>query len=373
MVVFKRKRLTNDREQSDEECAWDDSIKVTHYKDTRSFTDSKCETNPKVTVDRRLVLQKNNLLTIARMTLVFGLYFLLTSRNNKITHDISNNISELTSDLNYLQMQINYTQQRLDKAHKNFHDLQQTTLGNKLEYDVENKPKNWTSVLSDHIVKNLKDHETQASEIQRLQEYVQYHHFIELEKRYGKGPYYIEMKLIIKGIPRYMTIETAPSHLVPHTLYVFMDMVDKKMWDNTILLHQWNHKVQAKAISPSAGPKQNTTKKALELSFIEYSEEYPHAAFTIGLSGRLGSSEFFINLEDNDNVYGRGKEQNGVLEDAYPCFAQVVIGKSTLAHLHQATVEALAQGPDGVIVTEIESMKIIKLSPQRLKDFGVIR
>jgi hypothetical protein len=90
-----------------------------------------------------------------------------------------------------------------------------------------------------------------------------------------------------------MTLQTAPNHLLPHTLYVFMDMVDRKIWDNTILLHQWNHKLQAKRMPPNTASISADLPRSLELSLIEYSEEYPHEAFTIGLSGRLGSSEFF--------------------------------------------------------------------------------
>jgi hypothetical protein len=192
--------------------------------------------------------------------------------------------------------------------------------------------------------------------------------------RFGPGPYYIEMKLIIKGVARYMTIQTAPNRLLPHTIYVFMDMVERKVWDNTIFLHQWNHKLQAKLIPPSTASNNEPIAHphSMQLSMIEYSEEYPHEAFTVGLSGRLGASELFINMENNDNIYGSGKRGDGVAEDIYPCFAKVVVGKSTLALLNRATAEAMDQGPDGMIVTVIESMRIVNLSPERLKELGVI-
>jgi hypothetical protein len=74
-------------------------------------------------------------------------------------------------------------------------------------------------------------------------------------------------------------------------------------------------------------------------------------------------------MEDNDKIYGKREDR---LEDAYPCFAKVVIGKSTLAFLNRATAEAMEEGSDGMLVTSIESMKIVHLSKERLKELGVI-
>mmetsp|Transcript_8754 Transcript_8754/g.16527 ORF Transcript_8754/g.16527 Transcript_8754/m.16527 type:complete len:370 (-) Transcript_8754:50-1159(-) len=368
MVVFKRRKLTSWEAEIDEEYARNDDMK----KAIPSTTTRKCPPLLKGKLDRRVILQKNNLFMLAKMSLVFALYYFLVQRNKSLIRDISNTISVLETDVRQMNRQNEETSHELQIVHKHFRDLQRTALGtsSKMPWNEYTQSNNWTRALSDDIIQK---HDGQESQLTQLREYVQYYHQLELERRFGPGPYYIEMKLIIKGTPRYMTIQTAPNHLLPHTIYVFMDMVHRKVWNNTIFLHQWNHKIQAKRMPPSTtGNSPAAIQRSMELSIIEYSEEYPHEAYTVGLSGRLDASEIFINLENNDAVYGNGEHDDRVVEDAYPCFAKVVIGKSTLALLNRATAEAMKNGPDGMIVTVIESMKTVKLSKSRLKELGVL-
>ena len=45
---------------------------------------------------------------------------------------------------------------------------------------------------------------------------------------------------------------------------------------------------------------------AWSLAFQEYSAEYPHRPFTVGIAGRPGGPDFYINLLDNVKNHGPG-------------------------------------------------------------------
>ena len=185
--------------------------------------------------------------------------------------------------------------------------------------------------------------------------------------RYGKGPYFVEFEVEIEGARMYFTVETAPNELMPHSVFIFMQMVKDRIWDETVFIHNWKHIVQAAPISPDGHSKKDIS--TYELSFPEYSEEYNHEKYTLGFAGRPGGPEFYINLLDNDDSHGPGKQgHSSVLNDADPCFAKIIMGTDTFVRLQQHSDNALSRKEPNL--TTIRSVRRLTPSSAEIL-FGV--
>ena len=191
-----------------------------------------------------------------------------------------------------------------------------------------------------------------------------------IDQRFGPGPYYIEFTLNVNGEKKFFTLETAPNDLMPHSVYYFMDMVERNIWEDTVLMHKHklNHIVTAALVSPSG---ENKRDQAVgELSFPEYSDEYRHDEYTVGFVGRPGGPEFYFNLEDNSDMHGPGKQSHStVMNDADPCFAKVIIGKHVLAGLKEITKGTTEESD--LIFTAIEKVQRISVSQKKLESLGL--
>ncbi len=191
-----------------------------------------------------------------------------------------------------------------------------------------------------------------------------YSHLYLIPCRFGPGPHYVEFKIVLNGKKMFFTVETAPNKLMPHSVYTFLMMVDQKVWDNTVFIHHWNHIIQASPMSPDGLEKRDLI--AYELGFPEYSDEYKHEKDTLGFSGRPGGPEFYINLIDNSNSHGPGKQDHSTeLNDADPCFAKLVIGKNALELMRKASADAMNK--KDVSFTTIESVHIVHPRPDLLE------
>ena len=156
-----------------------------------------------------------------------------------------------------------------------------------------------------------------------------------LIERFGTGPYFVEVVVEIdrehqRGIQKTFVVEMASMFDVPHSVYFFLDSVDKGLWNNTVFLHHEDveHVVAAVPLdSESQSLKQEGLQK-LELqtlAFPEYSASYPHEKYTLGFAN-LGPT-FYINTADNRKAHGPGgQEHHRLPDDADPCFARVVQG-----------------------------------------------
>lgn len=139
----------------------------------------------------------------------------------------------------------------------------------------------------------------------------------------------------------FITLLTAPNEIMPHSLYMFMDMVDNKVWDNSVFMHKWEHMVQAEAIQAGSGNPRDLSE--YNLAFPEYSSEFNHEKYTVGFSGRPSETKFYINLVENGNKHGPGKQEHStILNDADPCFAKVVHGEDALVQLSNLNNEAVS-------------------------------
>ena len=147
--------------------------------------------------------------------------------------------------------------------------------------------------------------------------------------RFGDGPFQIDVEVMSKGQRKMFTMETAPIEEMPHAIHTFLDLVENKVWKNTMFIHKVEHVVLAAPIDVQG--KQKSPDIAKKLLFPEYSNKFPHVEHTVGFQGRPGGPEIYINLDDNSEYHGPGgQQQHNLVEEADPCFAKVISGFEVL-------------------------------------------
>jgi len=171
----------------------------------------------------------------------------------------------------------------------------------------------------------------------------------EVLRRFGEGPHQVKIVLDFPpepsltapdgSTPSVIVLEMAPLDLMPHSVYLFLSMVEAGLWDGTSFVRKADHVLLAAPQSYYKNKGADVHRKFLEMelekvAFQEYSEEYSHKAYTVGFSGRPGGPDFYFNRIDNSFSHGPGRrEKYGVTREADPCFARVVHGFGALERI----------------------------------------
>ena len=160
----------------------------------------------------------------------------------------------------------------------------------------------------------------------------------------------------------FFVVELAPLNLMPHTVYTFLEQVHGGLFkDGGFAFHRnGGHLVFGSPFPnfvthPRGVPHDADEFHEEELFllrrfensgvgstlFPEYSPEYPHAKYTLGLSGRPSGPGLYINTVDNAQLHGPG----GYAEDGFgdPCFAKVVTGQDVVDRMHKASGDHLQE------------------------------
>lgn len=165
--------------------------------------------------------------------------------------------------------------------------------------------------------------------------------------RFGPGPHQVELTVVFPNdetkTERFILLEMAPLDLMPHAVHLFLEQVQHGLWNNAWFYINGPHVLQAgpqaEEIDDSdpnfdvraAALKPFREKDLASLAFPEYSEGFPHLAWTLGFTGRPGGPDFYINKVDNQLSHGPGGQEHHDLDEfADPCFAKVIKGFQTL-------------------------------------------
>lgn len=121
----------------------------------------------------------------------------------------------------------------------------------------------------------------------------------ELLARYGPGPYIVDISFSFPDTPNKidnLAIEMAPSHLMPYTVNYFLNQVEAGVWRGCSFMRNAGHVIQAGVVGAGAHKDQCRGKNFRALGvpgvgndgvlFQEYSPEFPHKKYTVGLAGR---------------------------------------------------------------------------------------
>jgi cyclophilin family peptidyl-prolyl cis-trans isomerase len=172
-----------------------------------------------------------------------------------------------------------------------------------------------------------------------------------LIEKFGAGPHKVEVQLAfdpdsnLEGTANRMVLELAPVDEMPHTVYWFLEQVHHGLYDKCSFHRNANHVIQAGPVgnfltAPNEGLLKRFKESGFEsVLFQEYSSEYKHYKYTLGLAGRPGGPDFYINMKDNDRLHGPGGQGGNDADDADPCFARVVEGFDAVARMHQSDID----------------------------------
>jgi len=151
--------------------------------------------------------------------------------------------------------------------------------------------------------------------------------------RYGPGPYSVEVEVSSttgEG-SEYMTFELTTA--TPHTTLWFLEQTQKDMYNfgEFAFTNSGSHLILARPTTE--GLRERLEEYGLtRVVFPEYSHERPHTKYTVGLAGRPGGPNWYINMNDNTQLHGPG----GYAADgsADPCFAVVTRGFDVADRIH---------------------------------------
>jgi len=187
-----------------------------------------------------------------------------------------------------------------------------------------------------------------------------------LAKKFGPGPFRVEMFLEFNHASSLVVFDLAPASLMPHSIHLFLEQVSRGLFDGCSIHHNLGHLLwigpdEEKGTSIQL---QHFKRSLYEhVAFQEYSPEYPHKQYTIGYSGRPGGPDFYINTIDN--TQNHGPHSGRYLEEPHeadPCFGKVVEGFDVLDMISKLPTRFRGEG-DGFL------KKHIKISSMRIQGF----
>jgi len=119
-------------------------------------------------------------------------------------------------------------------------------------------------------------------------------------------------------------IELAPSALVPHSIYTFLEIARTL----TPVSDKDDIRSYPSAFHRNAGHvlQVRVRTKVPHLAFQEYSPEFPHKKATVGYAGRPSGPAWYVSIVDNSRNHGPGSQQKDNPNEADSCFGQVIEG-----------------------------------------------
>lgn len=246
-------------------------------------------------------------------------------------------IEEYRLQMDVLMRDQKYLQERLRQAEASSSAgvvaSTQTDHTDRLQLSTSNDHQNSSS---HHLTVQRADGEQYTQGIQSLSKQM-------LADNFGAGPYYVEFQIefpsdshadaAVASPKGRLLLELASADQMPHTVYTFLARVSKGLYDGCSFYHNAGHVLVAGArpnahTPPGVDLRQRFVQSGLEkVHFQEYNPEYFHKEWTVGLAGRPGGTEFYVNMRDNSVDHGPGGQTK--YEDpsqADPCFARVVAG-----------------------------------------------
>ncbi|KAL7553189.1 hypothetical protein ACHAWF_016450 [Thalassiosira exigua] len=185
------------------------------------------------------------------------------------------------------------------------------------------------------------------SRIESLEKQIGQGSWREAEEWFGPGPHRVEMEVEYprkaENLPdrddpgswprvrEKVVIEMAPLDVMPHVVNLFLQQVHHRLWDGCSAIYNAPHILQ---LGPSYDEEKKASdphydqfhEKGLEMaSYQEYNPKYPHERWTLGLSGRPGGPDFYVNKLDNTLIHGPGGQANkhDLHNEADPCFGTI--------------------------------------------------
>ena len=159
-----------------------------------------------------------------------------------------------------------------------------------------------------------------------------------LKHRYGNEHFRIRVDItypesIKKASPKsdHFTIETAPIDLIPCSVFYFLEIA--RTYQSGSFHRNAGHVLQAQAQSAAS-------KGHKSMPFQEYSDEHPHAKYTIGYAGRPSGPGWYVSTQDNTRNHGPGSQQKVCASPLF-LFAKII---PSMAHIRPPCSPLFFQG-----------------------------
>mmetsp|Transcript_9604 Transcript_9604/g.12546 ORF Transcript_9604/g.12546 Transcript_9604/m.12546 type:complete len:349 (-) Transcript_9604:228-1274(-) len=180
---------------------------------------------------------------------------------------------------------------------------------------------------------------------QRVETALQYASKEILLQKYGNGPVKAEITVRFPesmGEPALgaIEIELAPFEVMPYVVYHWLTQVEHGAWDGCAFIRNAGHVLQASSQDMNGKSLRSRFLKlplTKNIGFQEYTDDFPHAKYTLGIAGRPGGPDFYINLVDNKRNHGPGGQKSyDIVEEADSCFAKVIDGFDVIKRMKTA-------------------------------------
>lgn len=191
-----------------------------------------------------------------------------------------------------------------------------------------------------------------------------------LFEKYGRGPHLVEFVINIwsddKPVRHFFTVELAPTDLMPATTYFFLEQISRGLWSGTSIHLNADHVIAARPVS---GNGQISRRKDFmesgfgSLPIVEHSNMYPHKPYTLG----------FRNQQDAPAVLYINKRHN-LHAETEACFAEVVIGRSTidkLASMRGHELDPARIRPVDIVM--VRKVSITELNERAAKEYLTVK
>jgi len=326
---------------------------------------------------------------------IFAAFTFLSKRWELMS--MSKILQQLHTDLHDLQMSHGESKNKLFEAYeavermerkaelmeKKSRDLQKE-LDLREQSTVEPKAESMAeSTQNLDIVDMKRANEVMVKQVYALEKHIQQQSKREVIERYGPGPHFVRFEVVFMNqlenfrITNYagssweqhgiqksnFTLELASLDIMPHSVNLFLDMIDQKLWDETVFVHNAEHVLEASPTTFYNGQSKRhlfKEKGTSNVVFQEYSDRYPHLKYTVGFAGRPGGPDFYISTQDNAKFHAPGGQKRlHLLEGGEPCFGRVVDGFSVVDKMIRDSNEEDPTKKKEVLITVIASARLI--------------
>jgi len=215
--------------------------------------------------------------------------------------------------------------EEIERLHENLTLLQQSNGSNaKINANIQ-------------VIEMKEENDATIRKLHEIQAHIALISKREALRRFGEGPHQVKIVLDFPPepaliapdgtTPRIIVLEMASLELMPHSVYLFLSMVDAGLWNGSSFISKADHALQASPRPYYKNEGDDVYRNFIEagltsVAFQEYSDQFSHKEYTVGFGGRPGGPEFYFNMEDNTEFHGPG----GQTHEADPCFAKVLHG-----------------------------------------------
>lgn len=276
--------------------------------------------------------RKNPIFLIVGAFSLLGLF--LYSKSHATLHDALQQVLRLTEERRKVHAQFDHVEQDIRRLQRQMMELSSGLDGAEelgLAPTSSNPLRNGVDEMNT-LQEKLREGSSRIGSLQK--------HLQEISKRdavqkYGSGKIRVEIELEFPGShnlkegPNTIIMEMAPLDMMPHSVYMFLEMVDSKLFDGCSFILNAMHVIKAAPLpydgSSAAAKVRSFAAKGLEsVAFREYSPDFPHDKYSVGFAAD-DSPSFYINTQDNSDIHV-----------GEPCFAKIISGFDTVQRMEEA-------------------------------------